>query len=249
MKLYYDLHLHSCLSPCASNDMSPANIAAMCALAGLNVVALTDHNTTGNCAAFCAACARYGLLALPGMELTTAEEIHVICLFPDPDAASAFGDLVSRRLPPFANDSRIFGSQLYMDSEDGILGEEPRLLLTAADIGVYEAAALTADFGGVAYPAHIDRPAFSLLSNLGLWDKALAFPLAERSPDCPADFLSGRPDLQGVGLITSSDAHTLDRIGRAGHSMELSDPTPNGVLNWLRAGGGGEVLKVHEKNS
>ena len=81
-KLAFDLHLHSCLSPCGSNDMTPANLAGMCALAGLQVVALTDHNTTGNCAAFAQAAARHGLLAIPGMELCTREEVHMVCLFP-----------------------------------------------------------------------------------------------------------------------------------------------------------------------
>ena len=90
MQLYYDLHLHSCLSPCGSEDMTPANLAAMCALAGLEVVALTDHNTTGNCRAFCQAARAWGLLPLAGMELCTQEEIHLICLFPDPDQAEAF---------------------------------------------------------------------------------------------------------------------------------------------------------------
>ena len=89
MKLYYDLHLHSCLSPCGDGEMTPANLANMCALAGLDAVALTDHNTAGNCAPFLAAAARRGLTALPGMELCTREEIHVICLFPALDAAQA----------------------------------------------------------------------------------------------------------------------------------------------------------------
>ncbi len=156
------------------------------------------------------------------MELTTAEEIHVVCLFPDPDAAAAFGALVSRRLPPIANDSRIFGPQLYMDSEDGVLGEEPRLLLAASDIGVYEASALTHGFGGVAFP--------------------------ECSRDCPAGFLSGRPDLRGVPVISASDAHDLDQIGRASRFMELPSATPAAVLDWLRRGAGG-VLHADEKKS
>jgi predicted metal-dependent phosphoesterase TrpH len=109
MKLSYDLHLHSCLSPCAAPDMTPANLAAMCALAGIRVAALTDHNTTGNCAAFCRAAGRRGIVALPGMELTTAEEIHVICLLPDLGAAEDFGKRIYSLLPDIPNDKRIFG--------------------------------------------------------------------------------------------------------------------------------------------
>lgn len=97
--LTFDLHLHSCLSPCGSEDNTPANLAGMCALAGIEAAALTDHNTVGNCAAFCEAAERYGILALPGMELTTAEEVHVVCVFGDLDAARAFEAEVFRACP------------------------------------------------------------------------------------------------------------------------------------------------------
>jgi predicted metal-dependent phosphoesterase TrpH len=233
MKLYYDFHLHSCLSPCADNDMTPANIAAMCALAGLNVVALTDHNSTGNCAAFCEACARHGLLGLPGMELTTAEEVHVLCLLPDLDAAAAFGRLVHSRQTPITNDSRIFGAQIYMDSRDGVLGEEERLLLTATDIGIDAAAALVSGYGGIAFPAHINRPSFSLLSNLGRWDSTWGFHLAEYDRNCEPDFQARHFKSTGVPLITGSDAHALDQICAAQCAMTISETTPQAVLRWI----------------
>ena len=178
---FFDLHLHSCLSPCGDEDMTPANLAAMCALAGYDIVALTDHNTVDNCPAFCRAAEQRGLLALPGMELTTAEEVHVICLFPDLDSAAAFGALVRRSLPPVENRPDFFGRQLVMDGEDHILREETALLAGASGIGIYQAAALVSQFGGVAYPAHIDRSSFSVLSNLGLWDPGMGFSLAELS--------------------------------------------------------------------
>lgn len=234
MQLTFDLHLHSCLSPCGGEDMTPANLAGMCALAGLEVVALTDHNTCGNCAAFCASAEAYGLLALPGMELTTAEEVHVVCLFPGLEPADAFAAQVYRRLPDLPNDVRIFGPQIRMDASDGVLGEEPRMLAGASGIGVYDAADLAASFGGVAFPAHIDRPSFSLLSNLGLWDGAMGFPLAEVSRACPPDFLARRPDLAGVRTICASDAHYLDQIMDAHQTMEVPARTAEAVLNWLR---------------
>ena len=161
MKLNYDLHMHSCLSPCGSSDMTPANLAAMCALAGLNVVALTDHNTCGNCAAFCHAAAERGLLPLPGMELCTSEEVHVVCLFPTLKQANDFSAYVSARLSPGENDPAIFGEQLYMDEGDQILGQEPALLANATQIPLAEVPALSAEYGGFAWPAHIDRPSFS----------------------------------------------------------------------------------------
>lgn len=232
-KLFYDLHLHSCLSPCGSQENTPADLAAMCALAGLNVVALTDHNTAGNCAAFLSAAARHGLLALPGMELTTAEEVHVVCLFPTLDAALAFDRLVSTHLPAVNNNPAIFGPQILMDDGDGVLGEEPRMLAAATDLPVGQVYPLVRSFGGVAYPAHIDRPSFSLLSNLGLWDPSLGFPLAELSLLCPPDFAASRPDLRGVRTITSSDAHYLHQIPDAQRTLEVDRPTPESVIDCL----------------
>ena len=113
------------------------------------------------------------------------------------------------------------------------MGEEPALLAGATTIGVYEAAGLVESFGGVAYPAHIDRDSFSLLSNLGLWDPAMGFPLAEVSRRCPRS-LRTRPDLAGVRLITNSDAHYLEQVWEAEHTMELPQRTPGAVLDWLR---------------
>ena len=236
IKLYYALHLHSCLSPCGDDDATPANLAGMCALAGLEVVALTDHNTCGNCRAFQAAAEKYGLLALCGMELTTAEEIHVVCLFPDADRAEAFSALVYDRLPPFPNDKSIFGAQLYMDEADGVRGEEDRLLSDATSIGVYEVCPLVESFDGVCFPAHIDRPSYSLLSQLGLWDPSIPFPMAEVSLACPPNF-PDRPDLKGVPLITDSDAHALGLIPDAIRTMDLPEKTAAAVLDWIRQGG------------
>ncbi len=232
---FFDFHLHSCLSPCGSDDMTPANLANMCALAGYDIVALTDHNTTGNCAAFCRAAEAVDLLALPGMELTTAEEVHVVCLFPDLPSAQSFGALVLDRLPPLDNDPAFFGRQLLMDEDDRVLGQERALLAGATTIGLYEVPALVRSYGGLAWPAHIDRDSFSVLSNLGFWDPAMGFSLAEVSPRCP-DALRRRPDLAGLRFITGCDAHYLDQIPDPTQTMALPERTPAAVLNYLKRG-------------
>lgn len=236
MRLAFDLHMHSCLSPCGGEENTPADLAAMCALAGLQVVALTDHNTVGNCTGFCSAARRNGLLALPGMELCTREEVHVVCLFPDLDSAFAFDKYVRGKLLPIPNDPETFGPQTLMDDRDGVLGEETAFLAGAADIGVYNAAALASAYGGVAFPAHIDRPSFSLLGNLGFWDWGMGFPLAEVSLRCPPE-LSERPDLKGVRLIQNCDAHYLSQVPDAHQYLEVPEVTPGAVLEWLRLGG------------
>ena len=205
----------------------------MCALAGIEAAALTDHNTVGNCAAFCEAAERYGILALPGMELTTAEEVHVVCVFGDLDAAHAFEAEVFRRLPPLENDPRVFGPQVKMDSEDTVLGEERRMLATATGIGIYEVPGLVASLGGACWPAHIDRPSFSLISNLGLWDPDLGFSFAEVSRACPPDFLD-RPDLKGLPVITASDAHYLDQVMDACQKVSLPEKKFSSLLAWLK---------------
>lgn len=213
--------------------MTPANVAAMCALAGLQVVALTDHNSTGNCAPFARAAARHGLLAIPGMELCTKEEVHVVCLFPNLEQADAFSAHVRTLLPKISNDPAIFGPQLLMDDADEILGEETALLAGAANVSLYEAADLVASFGGFAYPAHIDRQSNSLLSQLGVWNPELPFPLAEVSLRCPEELLRRR-DLQGIRHIAACDAHYLHQIPDAYQFMDVPEMTPEAVLKWLR---------------
>lgn len=217
--------------------MTPATIAGMCRLSGLDAAALTDHNTCGNCPAFCAAAQAYGLLAIPGMELCTLEEVHVVCLFPDLERAMAFSGQVYARLSGLDNDVGIFGPQVYMDADDNVLGEEPKMLAGATTIGVYEVKDLVEKYGGVAYPAHIDRPSFSLLSNLGLWDPGLGFPLAEVSRQCPPNLLRVRGDLKGVNAVTGCDAHYLEQIPEAAQFMEVPARSPEAVLAWLRRGG------------
>lgn len=228
MRLAYDLHLHSCLSPCGDAESTPASIAGMCMLAGLGLVALTDHNSCAHARLFGHHAARYGLVALPGMELCTREEVHVVCLFDDIDAAEAFSAYVYDRLPPVQNRPEIFGEQTVCDERDEPVGTEPRLLITAADIGIYDVCALMTQYGGFAFPAHIDRPSFSLLANLGLWDDAMGFAVAERTAGADPAAL---PD---VAYLINSDAHRLADIPDAEHYLEIEEATAGAALRALR---------------
>lgn len=225
MKVRCDLHIHSCLSPCGGGEMTPRNITGLSALLGLELIALTDHNTCGNCRAAMAAGADQGLPVVPGMELTVREEAHILCFFPDIDRAERFSAHVYGRLPPIPNDPAIFGPQQYRDGEDRLLGEEPRLLLAAADIGAYEVQALCRDFGGVAVPAHLNKSSYSILSALGYADPAMGFPVCEVTASCRAELLvSEHPELAGVAFIKNSDAHYLEQLGAAGQVLELEEP-------------------------
>ena len=167
MKLYYDLHLHSCLSPCGDNEMTPFNLVNTMKVFGYDLIALTDHNSCRNCRAAMKAGKAAGITVVPGMELCTSEEIHVVCLFPDADSAEAFGALVRDNIPPVKNRPEIFGDQLVMDSADTVLDKEPLLLNTASFFSIDEVPDLVAQYGGACFPAHIDRHSYSILSALG----------------------------------------------------------------------------------
>lgn len=228
MKPAYDFHLHSCLSPCGDAEMTPGNIIGMAGLAGLELVALTDHNTCRNAAPFLKFAREAGILALPGMELTTSEEVHVVCLFPDLENALAFSDYVYRSLPPIPNRAEIFGEQVLIGENDMPAGTVDKLLLSATDIGIYEAAGLAREYGGVAYPAHINRDSFSLLANLGMWDPLMGFTIAERAPGTDS---SGLPD---VPYVFGSDAHYLENIPDGAHTLEVEELSATAVIDALR---------------
>ncbi len=230
MRLYYDLHMHSCLSPCGDSDMTPNNIVNMARLVGLDLIALTDHNSCRNCPAILAAAQGTGLTVLPGMELCSAEEAHVVCLFPTLEAAQAFDDTVSPTLPPIPNRPEVFGEQLIMDGEDTIIGRLETLLVTASALSVDDIPALVRQYGGTAFPAHIDRPSYSVTAALGDIPP-VGFTAAEITASGDTDALCQQyPLLSGLPLLQNSDAHYLHQIAEAGPWLELPDKRPETVI-------------------
>ena len=232
---YYDLHIHSCLSPCADMDMTPANIVGMAKLKGLDVIALTDHNTCKNCRAAVAMGKSLGVLVLPGMELCTAEDVHVVCLFAELAAAETFSSEIYSLLPAIPNRPDIFGEQQIMDENDRPAGMEPRFLLTGANIGVDKVCALAAHCGGTAYPAHVDRPANGILGILGGIPPEAGFTAAELSAACDEkNFLSKNPCLYGMRILHSSDAHRLWQISERENSIALPELSADAVIAYIR---------------
>ena len=211
--LYYDLHIHSCLSPCGDDDMTPANIVGMAAVKGLDVIALTDHNSCRNCPAAMYHGEKYGVIVIPGMELTTQEEVHVTCLFPTLEDALAFDALVYEKLLPVPNREDIFGKQQIMDERDEVTGTVKNLLINATSISFDDVFSLAASFHGIAYPAHVDKPSTSLLSNLGFVPPGSTFTCAEFH-----DFKDlhrirrEHPYFENCNVICCSDAHYLQDI-------------------------------------
>ncbi len=208
-KVYYDLHLHSCLSPCGDDDMTPNNIAGMASIKGLNVVALTDHNTCGNCPSFFSACENFQVVPIAGAEVTTMEDIHVVTLFETLEGAMEFNEFLSTKRVLYENDSTIFGKQLYIDSDDSIIGEEKYLLINAVDVSIDDINSIVKKYSGISYPAHIDRSSNSLVSVFGMIPD-YDFTTYEFFDITKAqDYKEKYSAINNKILVTSSDAHYL----------------------------------------
>ena len=149
MAFSYDFHIHSCLSPCGDDDMTPNNIAGMAAVKGLSIIALTDHNSCKNCPALLSIAPNYGITAIAGIELCTAEEVHVVCLFRTLEGAMDFDSYIHKHIMPVKNRPDIFGKQQIMNENDEIIGEEPLLLIGSTDISFDDVAALTKSHDGI----------------------------------------------------------------------------------------------------
>ena len=235
MLLKYDFHIHSCLSPCGDIQMTPGNIAGMAKIAGFDVIALSDHNTVKNCPAFLEACSKYEIIGIPGMELNTRDEVHVLCLFPDLDAAMSFDKFVYDRLPDISNKPELFGEQLIMDVYNNVIGIESKLLINATDIGIYEVEGFVGKYGGVAIPSHMDRTSFSILSNLGFYDKSLGFNVVEFSADADVRKITAKnPELTGVRFVVDSDAHMLGAIHDASRVIETRGTSLEDIINAIK---------------
>ena len=234
IKAFYDFHLHSCLSPCGDEDMTPNNIVNMAKLLGLDVIALTDHNTCSNCPAAVEAGKEAGICVVPGMELSTSEDIHMVCLFPDCEKALGFSGYVAENFPHIKNRADIYGRQLVLDENDELTCEEENLLILASNINAEQAFEKVKEFGGICYPAHIDRDSYSVTAVLGDLTAECNHGVAEISYDADADKLRSLYSLEGVKLVQSSDAHYLENMKEAKNSIELPEISAVAVIEYFK---------------
>lgn len=227
--MFVDLHIHSCLSPCADDEMTPANICNMAMLKGLDAIAVTDHNTARNLPAVKAAADSCGLFLLPGMEITTVEEVHLLGYFPEVQLAVEVGEYFSSHLPPMENRPDFFGRQLIMDERDQVIGEERRMLIGATDLSLEECTRYIRSRGGIAVPAHINRGSNGLLINLGMMPLSPSFPVVEVSRHLPV------PEgvLTGRRVLHSSDAHRLEDIAEREYELDTDRFSFGGLLEYL----------------
>jgi len=220
----YDLHIHSCLSPCGDELMTPPNIANMAYIKGLDIIAVTDHNSARNARAVMSAAKALPLTVIAGIEVTTAEEIHVVCLFTDADSAEKAGEQLEKHLPPVKNRPEYFGEQVIMDENESTSGTFPLLLSNALDISIDVLPKLIESFGGFCYPAHIDRPSNSILSVFGVLPEKPEFRTLEVFD--PQRFFENAENLRCREehiIVTSSDAHRLSDISEREHFIKLPE--------------------------
>jgi predicted metal-dependent phosphoesterase TrpH len=237
MKIFQaDLHIHTTLSPCGSPDMTPPRVLEGACRAGLDLIAICDHNTAGNTGAFIEAARGTGLAVIAGIEITTAEEIHVIGLFPEPSQAHQAAARVQATLPETGSGyERRFGEQVLIDREGNPVGHEKRALALASMITLEETVSLIHTAGGLAIPAHIERPSFSVYSQLGDLPRWIPFDAVEVSPVAQRPIgLREKFARYGFPMVGSSDSHYLHEIGRARTLLQAEAATYGELAAALR---------------
>ena len=220
-----DLHLHSVLSPCAEMEMFPEFIVERAEALNLEVITVTDHNSCENAAAMIQAAAGTEITVLPGMEVQTREEVHMVCLFDTLEQAMRWQEMVYASLPPLENKDDVFGVQVILEADGEIAGYNERLLLTSSSFSVNQVVQQVRDLGGLCIPAHVDRPAYSLIANLGFVPPELDIPGVEISHlVSPQEARTRFPQLARYSLVASSDAHRLSDMSRR-TTLKMAAPT------------------------
>ncbi len=208
-----ELHVHTVLSPCADLEMLPPLIVAECLQRGIGLIAVTDHNASANTAAVQAAAQGTNLTVLPGMELQTREDVHVLCLFDTLDQVNAWQQIVDSAMPKRQSRSNYFGDQLVVDSNGDFIGRVERLLITSTSLSIDEVWAKVNDLGGLAIPAHVNRSINGLIPMLGKIPENIPFAALEISRNLsPTMALQMFPMIDGFPLLQGGDAHRLDDL-------------------------------------
>ena len=215
-KVRADLHVHTCLSPCADNQMGTLAIVEQAKKAGLDMIGICDHNSGENVGAMMKAGMREGLAVLPGVEVTSREEVHILGLFNTEHDLMCLQDIIYENLPG-QNDEESFGPQLIIDEYGNVVGKNTRLLIGATTLTLEQIIDAIHRFAGLAVASHIDRQRFSLVGQLGFIPKGLKLDAVEVSVTS-----SARQDY-GYPVVTSSDAHFLEDIGKNSTCFMIED--------------------------
>lgn len=229
-----DLHIHTCLSPCGDLDMSPRNIIRIAKERELQIIAITDHNSTRNVQVCMELGERLGVCVIPGCEVNTCEEVHVLCYFPHLQALDMFQCYLDEQMTDLKNDPDRFGYQVAVDENDRIIYEEERSLFMSIKDGIEGVAKQVHRLGGIFVPAHIDRPKNSLIGQLGFVPFDLEYDALEISKaTTPGEFVKRHPELEGKRFLQSSDAHYPEDIARAYTRFEIEKSDWSSLMDAL----------------
>ncbi len=220
-----DLHIHTCLSPCADLTMSPKRVVERAVEMGIDIIGISDHNSGENVRATIAAAAGKNITVLPGMEITSAEEVHILGIFDEVASVLLLQEIVFEHLSGGKNNAEVFGEQIIANEFDEVEGYNSRMLLGATSLTLKEVVAEIHAMSGIAIAAHIDREAFSILGQLGFIPENLELDALEVSLVTTACAVEMFPGVHHFPLITSSDAHELDDIGSHVSKILLEAPT------------------------
>lgn len=230
MKIKCDLHIHSCLSACADSDMTICNIVNMSAILGTQVIAIADHNSSLNCAAAYQYARSQGILLIPAVEVSTAEDIHVLCLFRSLEAVNLLTSKLN--IPKIPINKKFYNEQIILDSADNIIGTVPDLLGVATDINITALFELVRNIGGVAIPAHIDRQANSIIGILGAIPEELNVTTIELSNQADPEMF--KEYIQNYNSIYGSDAHSLETLALSQHLIDVEELSVSAILSLFR---------------
>ena len=221
-----DLHIHTLLSPCGDLEMTPARIVSMANNRGLDVIAITDHNTTKQCELVWKLGKKSGLPVIPGCEITSREEVHCLCLFEDFDALRTFQLFIDEHLIVIPHNHDLFGYQVLIDEDENVLEEIENYLGSSLDVSIEEIEQKVHGLSGIFIPAHIDRPRNSLYSQLGFIPPELNFDALQISKLAEEEVIRKKYLIDSkIRLVKFSDAHYIDDLGETYTIFKMEEPT------------------------
>lgn len=221
-----DLHIHTVLSPCGDLEMSPARIVSLASKRGLDIIGITDHNTTKQCELVWKLGQRFGLTVIPGCEMTSREEVHCLGLFSDFDALREFQHFIDQHLAIIPNDPALFGYQVVVDADDNIIEMLDNYLGASLNVSIEEVEQKVHDLSGIFIPAHIDRPRNSLYSQLGFFPPELKVEALQISKLAKEMAVREKYKIDTeITLVQFSDAHYPDDLGKIFTLFEMEEPS------------------------
>jgi len=238
-----DLHIHTVLSPCGDLEMSPVNIVSEAARKGLDIIGITDHNSTRHCDLITRLAAAKGIFVMQGAEVTTKEEVHCLAFFENTDALNRFQGFLDENLPEIYNDPAKFGYQVQVNEQDEVIYEEKKLLINAISKSIHELETFIHGLNGLFIPAHVNKAKNSIYSQLGFLPVNLNADALEISRVAASvEFFTGHPEIKSYSLISNSDAHYQNDIGSAVTNYYIETPTFEEIRMALRGNKGRKII-------